>query len=182
MQRDDHGKTVRIDLLVDVETGLPVRRDSAAAVQGAKPAAPATLPVCCRALLQSLYDAAILCDVNGQIIEFNNRALDFLRYDYDEFCKLAIFDLVSGTSAQLLATIQANLQKQQFTLIQAYQAELGVKIEDQKFNAWVCARTPAGRGADPSELVGAAVFLASRASDFVNGQIIYVDGGMLAVL
>ena len=120
MQRDDHGKTVRIDLLVDVETGLPVRRDSAAAVQGAKPAAPATLPVCCRALLQSLYDAAILCDVNGQIIEFNNRALDFLRYDYDEFCKLAIFDLVSGTSAQLLATIQANLQKQQFTLIQAY--------------------------------------------------------------
>ena len=55
-------------------------------------------------------------------------------------------------------------------------------IEDQKFNAWVCARTPAGRWADPSELVGAAVFLASRASDFVNGQIIYVDGGMLAAL
>jgi gluconate 5-dehydrogenase len=55
-------------------------------------------------------------------------------------------------------------------------------IEDQKFNAWVCARTPAGRWADPSELVGTAVFLASRASDFVNGQIIYVDGGMLAAL
>jgi gluconate 5-dehydrogenase len=54
--------------------------------------------------------------------------------------------------------------------------------EDQKFNAWVCARTPAGRWADPSELVGTAVFLASRASDFVNGQIIYVDGGMLAAL
>jgi gluconate 5-dehydrogenase len=55
-------------------------------------------------------------------------------------------------------------------------------IEDPKFDAWVCARTPAGRWADPSELVGAAVFLASRASDFVNGQIIYVDGGMLAAL
>lgn len=55
-------------------------------------------------------------------------------------------------------------------------------IEDQKFNAWVCARTPAGRWADPTELVGTAVFLASRASDFVNGQIIYVDGGMLAAL
>lgn len=55
-------------------------------------------------------------------------------------------------------------------------------IEDQKFNAWVCARTPAGRWANPAELVGTAVFLASRASDFVNGQIIYVDGGMLAAL
>jgi len=55
-------------------------------------------------------------------------------------------------------------------------------IEDQKFNAWVCARTPTGRWADPSELVGTAVFLASRASDFVNGQIIYIDGGMLAAL
>jgi gluconate 5-dehydrogenase len=55
-------------------------------------------------------------------------------------------------------------------------------IEDRKFDAWVCARTPAGRWADPAELVGTAVFLASRASDFVNGQIIYVDGGMLAAL
>jgi gluconate 5-dehydrogenase len=55
-------------------------------------------------------------------------------------------------------------------------------IEDQKFNAWVCERTPAGRWANPAELVGTAVFLASRASDFVNGQIIYVDGGMLAAL
>ncbi len=120
MSRDAHGKTVRIDLLVDVETGLPVRRDSAAAVQAGAQAAPAALPVCCRALLQSLYDAAIICTVNGQIVEFNNRALDFLRYTYDDFCKLTIFDLVSGTSAELLTTIQANLQKQQFTLIQAY--------------------------------------------------------------
>ncbi|MCE5265328.1 MAG: SDR family oxidoreductase [Deltaproteobacteria bacterium] len=55
-------------------------------------------------------------------------------------------------------------------------------IEDPKFDAWVCARTPAGRWGDPAELVGTAVFLASRASDFVNGQIIYVDGGILASL
>lgn len=55
-------------------------------------------------------------------------------------------------------------------------------IDDAKFNAWVCGRTPAGRWADPSELVGTAVFLASRASDFVNGQIVYVDGGILAAL
>ena len=54
--------------------------------------------------------------------------------------------------------------------------------EDPKFDAWIRSRTPAGRWGHPSELVGAAVFLASRASDFVNGQIIYVDGGILAAL
>jgi gluconate 5-dehydrogenase len=54
--------------------------------------------------------------------------------------------------------------------------------EDPKFDAWVRARTPAGRWGDPAELIGAAVFLASRASDFVSGQIIYVDGGILAAL
>jgi gluconate 5-dehydrogenase len=51
---------------------------------------------------------------------------------------------------------------------------------DPAFNEWLAARTPAGRWGEPKELVGAAVFLASAASDFVNGQVIYVDGGMLA--
>src|SRR5574341_108418 len=54
--------------------------------------------------------------------------------------------------------------------------------EDPKFDAWIRSRTPAGRWGEPSELVGAVVFLASHASDFVNGQIIYVDGGILAAL
>lgn len=55
-------------------------------------------------------------------------------------------------------------------------------LEDAEFNQWICRRTPAGRWGQPEELAGAAVFLASRASDFVNGQIIYVDGGLLAAL
>jgi gluconate 5-dehydrogenase len=55
-------------------------------------------------------------------------------------------------------------------------------VENPEFNAWVLGRTPARRWGKPEELVGAAVFLASAASDYVNGQIIYVDGGMLAVL
>ncbi len=50
------------------------------------------------------------------------------------------------------------------------------------FNKWICGRTPAGRWGKPEELVGAAVFLASRASDFVNGQMLAVDGGLLAAL
>lgn len=55
-------------------------------------------------------------------------------------------------------------------------------VNDQKFNEWVCTRTPAQRWGTPEELVGAAVFLMGKASNFVNGQILYVDGGMLAVL
>ncbi len=55
-------------------------------------------------------------------------------------------------------------------------------VEDPAFDAWVRSRTPSGRWGVPDDLIGAAVFLASGASAYVNGQIIYVDGGMLAVL
>ena len=55
-------------------------------------------------------------------------------------------------------------------------------VEDAAFTAWLAARTPAGRWGRVEELAGAAVFLASAASDFVNGQIIYVDGGMTSVV
>jgi gluconate 5-dehydrogenase len=54
--------------------------------------------------------------------------------------------------------------------------------EDAEFDRWIRGRTPAGRWGRPEELAGAAVFLASAASDFVNGQILYVDGGLLAAL
>jgi gluconate 5-dehydrogenase len=55
-------------------------------------------------------------------------------------------------------------------------------VENPEFNRWICGRTPAGRWGRPDELIGAAVFLAAPASDFVNGQIIYVDGGLLAAI
>ena len=55
-------------------------------------------------------------------------------------------------------------------------------VENVEFNKWICGRTPAGRWGQPEELAGAAVFLASRASDFVNGQILTIDGGLLAAL
>jgi gluconate 5-dehydrogenase len=53
---------------------------------------------------------------------------------------------------------------------------------DAEFDAWLRRRTPAGRWGRPDELAGAAVFFSSAASDFVNGQILYVDGGLLAVV
>ncbi|MFK0278671.1 SDR family oxidoreductase [Ensifer sp. NPDC090286] len=55
-------------------------------------------------------------------------------------------------------------------------------IKNPQFDAWVKGRTPAARWGKPEELVGAAVFLSAPASDYVNGQMIFVDGGMLSVL
>jgi gluconate 5-dehydrogenase len=53
---------------------------------------------------------------------------------------------------------------------------------DPVFTEWLEARTPAGRWGDPDELVGACVFLASDAASFVNGHVLYVDGGLTASL
>jgi gluconate 5-dehydrogenase len=55
-------------------------------------------------------------------------------------------------------------------------------INNVEFDAWVKSSNPAGRWGKPEELVGTAVYLASSASSYVNGQIIYVDGGWLSVL
>ncbi len=51
-----------------------------------------------------------------------------------------------------------------------------------EFDAWVKARTPARRWGRPDELIGTAIYLCSDASNYVNGQIIYADGGMISVL
>jgi gluconate 5-dehydrogenase len=50
------------------------------------------------------------------------------------------------------------------------------------FDSFIVAKTPAGRWGNPEDLVGPAVFLASEASDFVNGHVLYVDGGILAYI
>jgi gluconate 5-dehydrogenase len=55
-------------------------------------------------------------------------------------------------------------------------------VEDPVFDDWLRKRTPAGRWGRLEDLHGAAVFLASSASDFINGQTLYVDGGILAVI
>ncbi|MEV0291778.1 MULTISPECIES: SDR family oxidoreductase [unclassified Kribbella] len=55
-------------------------------------------------------------------------------------------------------------------------------VADEAFSAWVRSRTPAGRWGKVDDLVGTLIYLASDASAFVNGQIVYVDGGMLSVL
>lgn len=57
-----------------------------------------------------------------------------------------------------------------------------IRVDGHPFNDFIISRTPAGRWGNPEDLGGTIVFLASKASDFVNGQIIYVDGGILATI
>ena len=57
-----------------------------------------------------------------------------------------------------------------------------IRVNGHPFNDFIINRTPAARWGDPEDLTGTAIFLSSAASDFVNGQIIYVDGGILATI
>ncbi len=57
-----------------------------------------------------------------------------------------------------------------------------IRVDGHPFNDFIVKRTPARRWGNPEELQGAAVFLSSKASNFVNGHILYVDGGILATL
>ncbi len=57
-----------------------------------------------------------------------------------------------------------------------------IRVDGHPFNDFIINRTPAAKWGDPDDLGGAAIFLSSRASDFVNGHILYVDGGILATI
>ncbi|SMF44802.1 gluconate 5-dehydrogenase [Alteromonadaceae bacterium Bs31] len=57
-----------------------------------------------------------------------------------------------------------------------------IRVEGHPFNDFIVSRTPAGKWGDPDDLQGATIFLAAKASDFVTGQIVYVDGGILATI
>ena len=93
--------------------------------------------------------------------------------------KGGVKNLTKSMAAEWAAhNIQANAIGPGYMMTEMNQA----LIDNETFNAWVISRTPAKRWGQPEELVGAALFLSSNASNFVNGQIIYVDGGILAVL
>ncbi|HLW08567.1 MAG TPA: gluconate 5-dehydrogenase [Marinilabiliaceae bacterium] len=55
-----------------------------------------------------------------------------------------------------------------------------IRVDGHPFNDLVMTRTPAGRWGEPEDVAKAALFLSSKASDFVNGHVLYVDGGILA--
>ena len=100
-----------------------------------------------------------------------------------------LFSNIGGYLGDMLAAKQQRLlsyryYQQVLSLPQRYfDTELTRPlVENAEFTAWLKNRTPAQRWGNVKELEGAVVFLASAASDFVNGHVLYVDGGMLASL
>ena len=117
----------------------------------------------------------------GKIINIGSLASELARPTVGPYtaAKGGIKNLTRSMAVEWAASgIQANAIGPGYMLTDMNQA----LVSNPDFNAWLMSRIPSKRWGRPDELVGAAMFLASSASDYVNGQIIYVDGGMLAAM
>jgi PAS domain S-box-containing protein len=79
-------------------------------------------------LLQSVYDAAIITDIDGHIISGNERAVQFFQYEASQFAERHITDMISGSDELLMSTICESLQNDRFILIQAYCARADASV------------------------------------------------------
>src|SRR4051794_9878157 len=114
----------------------------------------------------------------GKIVNIASLASELARPTIAPYvaAKAGIRNLTRSMAVEWAASgIQANAIGPGYMLTDMNQA----LVENPDFNAWLMSRIPSKRWGNPDELVGAAVFLASDASSYVNGQTIYVDGGML---
>jgi gluconate 5-dehydrogenase len=117
----------------------------------------------------------------GKIINIGSLASELARPTVGPYtaAKGGVKNLTRSMAVEWAASgVQANAIGPGYMLTDMNQA----LVDNPDFNAWLMSRIPSKRWGRPDELVGAAVFLASSASDYVNGQIIYVDGGMLAAM
>ena len=117
----------------------------------------------------------------GKIINIGSLASELARPTVGPYtaAKGGIKNLTRSMAVEWAASgIQANAIGPGYMLTDMNQA----LVANPDFNQWLMSRIPAKRWGRPDELVGAAIFLASDASNYVNGLIIYVDGGMLAAM
>jgi gluconate 5-dehydrogenase len=117
----------------------------------------------------------------GKIINIGSLASELARPTVAPYtaAKGGIRNLTRAMAVEWAANgIQANAIGPGYMLTDMTQA----LVQNPEFNSWLMSRVPAKRWGRPDELLGAAIFLASSASDYVNGQIIYVDGGMMAAM
>jgi gluconate 5-dehydrogenase len=117
----------------------------------------------------------------GKIINIASLASELARPTIAPYtaAKAGIKNLTKSMAVEWAASgIQANAIGPGYMLTDMNQA----LMSNTDFNNWLMSRVPAKRWGNPDELVGAAIFLASSASNYVSGQTIYVDGGMLAAM
>ena len=126
--KDGHSKTIRIDLLPGARIGLTKRSGKATVIAVPGPQGGSGLDPGDRAsdesryekLLQSVYDATLIVDIEGAIADVNRRAVGFLQYSRDELRGMSVFDVVSGADSDLITTLCENLQDERYTLLQAH--------------------------------------------------------------
>jgi gluconate 5-dehydrogenase len=117
----------------------------------------------------------------GKIINIGSLASELARPTVGPYtaAKGGIRNLTRSMAVEWAASgIQANAIGPGYMLTDMNQA----LVENRDFNTWLMSRIPSKRWGQPEELIGTAIFLASDASNYVNGQMIYVDGGMLAAM
>ena len=110
-------KTMRIDLIPDVPTDPVASRKERVVIT--TPSRTRRRPPGMsepgevsqyQALLQSLYDAAIIVDMRGRIVDVNVRAVEFLLFGRDELLGMSVWDVVSGADESLIGTVIKNLE------------------------------------------------------------------------
>lgn len=124
--RGELSRTIRIDLISDLESKAAkgkkivmtqstsrhrrVRTDDEKAERGRF----------FNELLQNVYDATLVTDLQGHILDCNIRAIDFLLYDRSELTRMSLFEIISGSDISLLDSLSRNLENERFTVIEAY--------------------------------------------------------------
>ncbi len=130
MADDTFSKTVRINLMPDSD-GAGLSRSGATQVshldkaawstrQRQTAAAAAATRSRYEELLQSVYDAAVITNPSGRVLEVNGRAVEFLRYERAALCSMIVSDVLDGADETLMASISETLSHERFALLQAY--------------------------------------------------------------
>lgn len=125
-------RTIRIDLIPDVaverardrKKGIVVTagtaRQSRAQARTSAPGIGEVSRYYYHELLQSVYDATLITDMQGRIVDANVRALEFLQQERQRLCTLSLFDVIYSADEALLDNLKRNLENERFSLIQAY--------------------------------------------------------------
>lgn len=141
--KDRSARTMRIDICPDLpDESLAKKKEPAEARRGAGDSSAFPYRTTdygygpgYEKLLQSIYDAVLITDSNGQIIDFNTRALDFFLCGEEELSGNNIVDLISGADKSHLSVIRNNLKEERYTLIEAY----CVRRDESMFPAEIAA-------------------------------------------
>lgn len=128
-EKDLLSRTMRIDLLPNIPS-KPVEGGARRVIIGDAEDVPASMDKAVaeaidsstryEELFQSVYDAAVITDLTGRIVDANVRAVEFLFYERLELCRLKIYNIISGADESLIGTLISNLDEKRFTVIQAY--------------------------------------------------------------